>query len=337
MSKQQKYEWFAGGCAPELYPTKIFFGDFILPDGSRRYIPPASVFVNGWGSPGSTVASSNDILPLPKAIDIIWYSILEDKFYSVEAPLPVEKLEELFKQRHPVSERRPLYDVITVGMAPYGDLAVWAIGIGITTVVAWVRGVEEDVEWTDFLPESPISREEYVDFSKKDEKEAYANYLENGHPDRYLFVRYMQRFNYRITPKFLGEEAVFVRIRKDYYNGEHNSLKTDSHTVNAMRAKLKKIILDWHVGNSLYSGYFWTDEHKIIETFAAFYGDDAEKEGELVIEVGESNDEFRLFLQNNDGTEVVEIPFEELEVLVFKDRFESYRSPNYSRGRNWHR
>ena len=47
------------------------------------------------------------------------------------------------------------------------------------------------------------------------------------------------------------------------------------------------------------------------------------------IEIGKANATFAFFLQN-DSLKIA-IPFDEIEAIVFKDNYESYRSPNYSR------
>jgi hypothetical protein len=327
--KKNKYEWNASGNAPELYPTKLYFGNFKLLDETTYYIPPKSIFASVWGRTGSVDISDDDFKLPPKAIDIVWYAILEDKFYSVEAPLPSGKIEELLKLRDEETNEY-VYSTIVAGMAPYGDLAVWLVGGGIITEVAWInKGELADVEWKDFLPHSALNREQYVDFIQKHNEKAYANFLKNGLPHRMLFDGYMQRFNYRFNFKFENENTVLERIQLFYFNGELNSMTSGEHNFFAMRAKPYKAVLNWSIGETQYSGYFWADEKKIIETFSNFYAEDPSKEGNFVIEVGKSNDQFKFVLQ--DDTTVVEIPVNEMEIIVFKDKYEFWRSKNYDK------
>jgi hypothetical protein len=217
-------------------------------------------------------------------------------------------------------------------MAPYGGLAVWVGGIDIITEVAWLQAEPTDVKWEEFVPYVYLSRNEYWRTVFPKRKEAYENYQKNGLPDKMLFERYMQKFNYRITPKFENEKAVFEDIEMYYYNGELNRTNSGEHAENAMRAKPSKIILNWSIGKTKYGGYFWTDEKKIIETFAKFFDNNAQKAGSLVIEVGESNDKFKLLLQ--DDTTVVEIPEEDIQIIVFKNGFEHFRSESYNKPPN---
>jgi hypothetical protein len=144
-----------------------------------------------------------------------------------------------------------------------------------------------------------------------------------------LFERYMQKFNYRIIPKFENEEAAFEGIELYYYNGEFNTTDPKEHAENAMRAKPYKIVLNWSVGKNQYGGYFWTDEKKIIDIFSKYYDNDVQKEGNFVIEVGKSNDQFKFSLQDNSSR--VEIPIEEMQIIVFNNKFEFFKSQNYNR------
>ena len=323
-----KYEWYASGNAPFLYPTELFFGDFIFSDKTRLYIPKSVPFANVWGASGGMDILNNNMFPAPESIDIIWLSLIENQFYTLEAALPKEKISELLAEINEETKEQK-YNFIIAGMAPYGGLAIWLSGYGITTEVAWLQAEPTNVEMKDFVPYSGLSRNEYVEEGVKDCKEAYENHKKNGLPDRMLFERYMQRFNYRITPKFENEDAVFEGIELYYYNGELNTTNSGEHAENTMRAKPYKIVLNWSIGKTQYGGYFWTDEKKIIETFANFYGSDTQKEGNLVIEVGESNNQFKFFLQ--DDTTVAEIPVEDMQIMVFKNKYEYFRSDNYDR------
>jgi uncharacterized protein YegP (UPF0339 family) len=201
------------------------------------------------------------------------------------------------------------------------------------------------VDMKDFAPGVEMSQKEYVEEELNmlnSCQEAVENLQKNGLPDPMLFERYHQRFNYRFTPKFENEETVLDGIGMDFYNGElfdcnkryYEDVKLFAHnmverTSNKMRAKPRKIDLHWTVGETKYSGYFWTDEQKIIDTFADFYDTKAQQEGNLVIEIKNSNTEFRFLLEI--GSVVTEIPIEDLHFIIFKDDEEFYRSDNYNR------
>jgi hypothetical protein len=326
--KDNKFEWYASGNAPLLYPTELYLGDFIFEDGTKLYIPESHPFATSWGKSISTYILDDNMHCVPIFIVIAWYSILENQFYVVANELPKHKIKDLFLKINNTT-KESIYNSIIAGMAPYGGLAIWLSGNGITTEVAWLHGEKIDVEMKDFAPHYSGSRDEYVKSVLENCKEACENFQKNGLPDKMLFERYMTKFNYCITPKFEDEEATFDGIELWYFNGEYNATHSGEHAICTMRAKPYKIVINWSVGKHKYGGYFWTDEQKIIDTFAQFYADNAQQEGNLIIEIGKSNEAFRFSLQSDSS--IVEIPIEDLQIMVFKNKFESYRSKNYNK------
>ena len=62
-----------------------------------------------------------------------------------------------------------------------------------------------------------------------------------------------------------------------------------------------------------------------------FYDEDSAKEMNLVIDIRKSNKEFHILMNGDDLEKPKELPQENVEILVFKNKFESYRSDNYDR------
>jgi hypothetical protein len=288
----KKYEWFASGNAPLLFPTELVTGDFLFDDLSKMRIPESYPFAAKWGEAVSMHLSPEKYHPVPKYILMAWFSVVENKFYAVADELPQKQIEDLLAEKNEKT-KKPKYDMLIAGMAPYGNLAIWLSGNGMTTELAWLQGKEISMEMKEFAPNSKLNREEYAKKALADCKEAYKNFKTNGLPDPMLFEQYMQKFNYRITPEF--EDAQFEGIEIHYYNGELNTTNTGEHAASAMRAKPSKIVLKWRDGKKQYDGYFWTNEKKIVETFHNCYGNDDRKEGNLIIQVEASHKQFRFF------------------------------------------
>ena len=298
--KNKVYEWFASGNAHTLFPAELKEGYFLFADGSKLNIPTESnPFATTWGKPDSLLLLDETNNPVPVSIMIKWLLVVENKFYTVTEDLPQKRMEELLSEINETTKRQK-YNHIIAGMAPYGRLAIWLSGTGITTEVAWLKA-----------------------------KDAEESTQQQGLPDKMLFEQYMQKFNYRITPKFDDVNAAFHGIETAYFNGELNTTNSGEHEAYVMRAKPSKIALHWHIGKIRYSGYFWMDEKKMIEIFTNCYGNDSQKEGNLLIEVGTSNNSFKFFLQ--DSSSMIEIPVEAIEIIVFKNKFEFFRSKNYSK------
>jgi len=326
LDNNNKFEWFASGNAPLLFPTELVTGDFLFEDLAKMSIPKSDPFAAVWGQAVSMHILPEKYHPAPKYILIAWLSIVENKFYAVADELPKEEIEALLSKKDEKT-KKPIYNTIVAGMAPHGRLAVWLSGKGITTQVAWLKGNEIAMEMKDFAPSSKLSQEEYAEKALKDCKKARNNLHKNGLPAPMLFVRYMQKFNYRIVPKF--ENAELEGIELSYYNGELNTSDSGEYADYAMRAKPSKIVLKWIIGKAQYYGCFWTDENKIIKTFNDCYGDDAQKEGNFIIQVETTNKKFKFALQTVDA--LIEIPVEDMEYIIFKNKFEFCRSKNYKR------
>ena len=327
-NKNAKFEWYASGNAPLLFPTELVMGNFLNEDLTKMNIPESYPFATTWGKPVSMHLLPEKYHPVPKYILIIWFSIVENKFYTVADELPKEQIETLLSEKNETT-KKPKYDTLIAGMAPYGKLAIWLSGNGITTEVAWLQGKEVAIAMKDFAPDSKLNQEEYAKQALADCQEAFENIRKNGLPDPMLFEQYMQKFNYRITPKFENPDAVFTGIEINYYNGELNTTNSGEHAKNTMRAKPSKIVLIWSEGKKQYGSYFWTDEKKLIETFANGYGNNTQKEGNLIIEIKKSNKQFRFSLQTDNAS--IEIPTENMQYIIFKNKFEFFRSTNYNK------
>jgi hypothetical protein len=324
-----KYKWFASGNAPLLYPTEIKDGIFLAEDFSNVRIPDSYPFATDWGKVVSTHLLPDNFHSAPKFIVIAWLSIVENKFYAVADELPAEKIAALLAEKDETT-KKPKYDTIVAGMAPCGKLAVWLAGNRITTEVAWLQGKEVDFDMKDFAPASNLSsRKEYAQKALSGCPTAYANFQQNGLPKPQLFEQYMQKFNYCFAPKFDNPDTVLDGIEIYCYNGELNALNSDEYLSVASRAKPRKIVLKWRIGKIQYEGYFWLDEQKIIETFTDFYEIKAQKEGNLNIQTDVSNRQFAFCLKNGDT--LVDIPTQDMQYIVFKNKFELHRSANYNR------
>ena len=224
----KKYEWYASGNAPVLYPTELYSEDFILSNNKRLYIPKSIPYASKWGQTGKTHVLDNNKFPAPAAIDIFWYSWVENKFYSLKSALPLERIRNLLEEIDEESDE-PLYQDIIAGMAPYGGLAVWLSGSGITTEVAWLQAEETIVEMKDFAPTVVYTQNEYWDLVLKGFEKAYENYQKNGLPDRMLYERYMQKSNYNISFRFEDEDSVFEEIEAIVFKDKYESYRSPNY------------------------------------------------------------------------------------------------------------
>jgi len=339
----EKFELNVYGSAPELYPAQIFFCELILEDGKRLCVEKRPFpYDSGWGRNPST-ALYDARYAAPVAIDIIWYSFVEDQFYSLQAELPKETIKRLLSEKTNLSGK-PVqkYEEVLVGMAPYGGLAIWFYGAGITmTEGAWLQAEPIDVDWEDFIEhdysEKKYKKDEYLKINFMDDcKEAYDNFLKNGLPDRMLYEQYMQKFNYKISPEFLIKTTVGAEMEIRYYSGAFTGAGADAYKFLTssynMQAKPERIYISWKQNDIQYWGEF-SINNEVIKTFSQIYGDNTSKEADIIIKIGDmdafnksdaflngetyysidaADEGFCLYL--SDGSHSINIPTEEIRI-----------------------
>lgn len=109
--------------APRLFPAELLFAEFVLDpqNDDVRYSFRKLFFENG--GTGSTRIENEK--PLPHKADIMWYSISENKVYSLlQADLPYEKIKQKFITND--NKESPAFDGLLMTFAPYGQVSLYA-------------------------------------------------------------------------------------------------------------------------------------------------------------------------------------------------------------------
>ena len=131
----EKYEWGAGVSTEIGFPVRIYAGRVgdvsIMASFTASFDRPD----DGWGV-GTQEGSM--MKQLPKDIDIVWYSYVEDCFYRVKTDLDYPKLLKLFREGYkerarnleafPKGYGEETFNTFVVGLAPGGVVVVWVEG-----------------------------------------------------------------------------------------------------------------------------------------------------------------------------------------------------------------
>lgn len=343
-----QYNIKISGSAPLLYPTNTFFGLLWYEEDEALEIPKRYPYQGEWGEILSNMLLIRDEYPVPTVLSLIYLSFVENKFYGIETELPKKKIEELWKR---VDERNKeaMFSHIVVGMAPYGDVAVWVRGFNKSVVVAWMKSDEIEVEMADFLPNNPsIKLEDYCNVYINNDPRVKKNLEKNGVPPRNLFDKYMQQFMYRYIPLFEkwdkdkerwlkyeeGEVAPeFDYIEEALYDGTHDKLHDGGLMKYHQAGKPKKLRVQWHIKKSEYTAYFWFEDERIREVFDKFYGAHPDTKTDFIIRIDAEKRKYELALYRYGLREPQIIPEDVYQLLVFKNKFEDYRSENYNQER----
>lgn len=342
----KKYDIKVSGTAPVLYPTESFFAFLETESGIPIELPKETPFSGEWGESLSVWIADVESTSIPIAIDTIWLSITERVFYSYQTSLPIASLKELMEQKD-TSTGNFLYSRILIGMAPFGGIATWLDGEKKSVILGWGKAEKTEVEMIDFLPENPsVQIKDYCDFYINNDTRVKENLEKNGLPPRDLFDNYMKQFTYRYLPLFehwdddeekwtkYTEEEQAKKPELDYieealYDGTHDKLH-DGGLLNYHAAgKPKKLCMKWHVKKSEYTAYYWLDDQTIRAVFDKFYGTHPDTKTDFIIHVDTIKNKYQLALYRYGLKEPVIIPEEAYQLIVFKNKFEYFRSENY--------
>jgi hypothetical protein len=344
-----QFKILVSGTAPILYPSDTFFGLLYFEADDALEIPKKYPYQGEWGQPISTHLLEREDYTVPGLIDMVWLSIVERKFYSLVEKLPTEKLEELFGQTDNDSGEA-VYEHIVVGMAPYGGVALWTHGFKKSTLIAWMHGEETRVEMKDFMPLNPdVTLDKNCDFYINNDSRVKENLKKNGLPPCDLFDNYMKQFTYRYLPLFEHwdeSEKKWVKytekqetkpeldhIEEALYDGTHDKLHNGGLLNYHEAGKPKKLAVKWHIKKLEYTSYLWLDDEAIRSIFDRFYGIHPETKTDFIIRIDPNKNKYQLALYRYGLQEPQIIPEEAYQLIVFKNKFEQFRSENYDQPR----
>lgn len=350
------FHYEIAGCAFDFAPALIHVGFLSCSEEYFVSIPECLPFTGEWGENNSAYFMDEDSHPLPKGIHIIYLSIIEQNFYIVNSILPVEKLQMLFNAKDEKT-KLPLYDKIIVGMAPYGLTALWLSGENKQSLVGIFQGDAINVDAKQFVPDNPNATITSIcDFYINSNEAAKAYLEENGLPARDLFDRYMQQFCYRYLVMFerwdedgqrwvkpeLNAEGQPVEgqplpefgfIEEALWDGTHDKLHDGGLLLYHMAGKPKKLAVQWHIKKSQYTAYLWFEDEAIRAAFEKFYGAHRDTKVDLIIRIDPEKNKYELALYRYGLQEPVAISEDAYQMIVFKSKFEYYRSENYDQPR----
>lgn len=343
----KEFRVLCSGIAPSLYPTDTVWGLIWYNEGEAIEIPKRYPFAGEWGEVLSSCIPLREEYPMPYKMNLMWMSVVENKFYEIEAFFPVKWMEKLWES----SRGTDSFIHIVVGMAPYGKISVWANGNQKSVILLWASATNVHVT-PSFQSSPPIAnclsnRRHFLSTFVKE------NLEKNGLPSRDLFDNYMKQFTYRYLVLFenwdkekkgwysdsqasqIEEKPTpeFDYIEEALFDGTHDKLH-DGGLMNYHQAgKPKKLALKWHIKKSEYTAYFWFEDEEIRTIFDRFYGVHPDTKTDFMIRIDSDKKKYELALYRYGLKEPQVISDSAFQLLVFKNKFEYYRSENYDQPR----
>ena len=326
---EPEYEWGISVNAPIGYPIHVYAGRV-----GSEYITSdlwCSTEEPDWGS--AYVNEGNDPKELPKDIDIVWFSFIENCFYNLQAPLDYEKIEKLFKegfeQRIRYGElRHTTYDGLVVGLAPGGTVVVW-VGKGYSPITEVGRFQASQIYLTET---SDMDSHERLIFDKEYRKSiATASNIvplevqkaNEGKPIPYnLWDRYAET-QYRWYPTFEIPDGKMGDVFFQYWNGEANTIfytdlepTTERETI--LKPKVcqepigklplyKEIIINYKAFDGIkYAATITFDWEQSAETYKKVFGEHPEEvTAQLYFRLNRNNTHVTTRLIGSNGKDLI--------------------------------
>lgn len=315
-STMETFDWLATDSAPENYPMQIVTGDFILSNGGSLYIPNTRILHKGWGIMESSHVVGPELKPLPRKMEITFFSYVENAFYQGSFELPYDKIQKLFAAGYysPKKKADTTYDYIMTGVAPGGAVAVWLFGADRITEVFYAKADRVDLDWSMVNENPAISREEEVRLTL--EESIGADGIKKLETEPASFARWDRyRENYSWQPWVNSDTPPGLINSIAYFNGEFDYLRypLDASLAELKRPVPKSVRFIWRnsKGKSYWVKYFF-DENEI---FAAF--DKLASQGqaglllELKVEETPGGRTISSYLRNDD--EAIKLEYTRLE------------------------
>ena len=124
-----------------------------------------------------------------------------------------------------------------------------------------------------------------------------------------------------------------VFLKEFLFDGTYDKLHDDGLLKYHEAGKPKKLAIKWHIKKTEYSAYLWFEDEKICSIFERFYGAHPETKTDFIIHIDAENKKYELALFRQGLKEPHIIPEDAYQLLVFKNKFEDYRSENYNQER----
>lgn len=324
------------GCSDFAYPSELLFGLCTdTKDNVLIEIPKEFPFGGYWGIPNTIIIDEFESLKynIDLKLKIAWLSIREQLFYIYEGIL------EIPQDLHNYDKR------IVIGMAPKGGLAIWMQDDKKSVLLQWTHGKQVDIPSSLFRTVSSGNsiKEICENYIKKIEQSGLALYDYMS----FDFDKRMRLYNLRYSVKSIIKKCSIenttknLNICEDEFISQNLKLYNFDGTYNKAGNILdtykfsgipQKINLNWkHKGTDYFA--FWNVEENIFDFWSRFWGMHPETKTDFIIRIDAENKKYELALYRQGLKEPVVIPESAYQLIVFKNKFEDYRSENYNQPR----
>ena len=327
----------AKDCACLMSKATLF-----LEGGERRSIRKGQSKNKEWGDVQPLIILNNKTYPMPCGLQFAWLAVAEKKLYELGAPLNTRLIEEVWNNVDDKGE--PLFKYVAIGITHYGGTAVWLHGQKKQVLIAWLHAQHRQM--------TPEEKQQYLNGKTLDDlcsqvidkvKEIRTIVETYPLPPSILYDHMMQQFTYKFVPKLQiwndddekwedfeegeGPELNYIEVKR--FDGTFDRLHDGSILKYHEAGKPSHLTINWNYGTREYTAYFFFDHEKLDPLFRRLSMLSLEGRFDFVLQIDPIEEKFIPMLQCEDVPEPIELTEESVDILVFRNKFECYRSKHY--------
>lgn len=300
-----------------LSPVHFFYA--VAKCEVAKVIPNSTIVFGEWGCP---VFDDYYLeVDTETEIELVWFSFYEKSFYGLKCPINEQWLQS---------------NNILFGCGLFGKVSVWSYENNKSALLTNYTGrcVSDEInavfdidKYEILLCGEKISLYSLTQRFKQKMGDEMLNIILS---DRNKYDKMIEPYLYRYCVFFSEENMVLDYVEDMLYDGAHDKLHDGGLMKYHLAGKQKKLAIKWHVNKSEYFAFFWFNEKAIRITFEHFYGIHHDTKTDFIIHIDANNQNYELSLYRYGLKEPVIIPKEAYQLIVFKNKFEDYRSDNYN-------
>jgi hypothetical protein len=362
-----KYQYHTSLTSPKDFPFLLRKAQFILEGEERKRIREGVSHKGLWGDVQTFVVLNDDTFPFPSGLEIEWISVVEQKCFCINMPLDAKYMEKMWLQYAQEEEDvdddeegeneeddavteddeeeeeniKSIFNYVAVGIAPHGGVAVWLHGWKKQSIIAWLHAEEKELT----LDEQRallwgLDIKTYCDAAVKQLG------LESVViPEPKLFENLMQQYSYKwhlVLKKWDENEYSWKDYQQEEilpeldfidvkcFDGTYDKFRDGSLMEYHTAGKPSRMTVKWHVAKRRYSAYFSFDHDQLKVVFSRCYGAHPDTKVDILVHMDPETNHYELALYRYGMKEPLKIDESVYQLMVFRNKFECFRSENYN-------
>lgn len=143
----------------------------------------------------------------------------------------------------------------------------------------------------------------------------------------------IKQFSYRYRVDISSPETEDEKIDSIYeslWDGTKDKLNDGGLMKHHLAGKPKKLALTWHIQKKAYAAYFWFHDEEIKAVFDRFYGPHPDTKTDFILRLDPHKNKYQVQMYRYGLKEPYLVPEDAYELIVFRNKFEAFRSENYN-------